>query len=225
MWKEKKTDNCIEKMYLLCLETSGINCSVVVSNGETILSEVTENQGRFTHAESLHLFIERAISEANISLPQLDAIAVSGGPGSYTGLRIGVASAKGLCLALSKPLVSVSTLQVLASQIMDNATIIPMLDARRMEVYSAVFDEKHALISPVEAKILDENSYSQWLTAGKVVFLGDGAEKFSKICSHPNAVFIKNVYPQARDMVKWAFKSFSGEKTENVAYYEPMYLK
>ncbi|GIJ96718.1 tRNA (adenosine(37)-N6)-threonylcarbamoyltransferase complex dimerization subunit type 1 TsaB [Capnocytophaga stomatis] len=210
---------------ILCIETSGINCSVAVSKEDILLAEKTENKGKFTHAESLHIFINEVLDTANLSVNDLDAIAISGGPGSYTGLRIGVSTAKGLCFALGRPLIAVPTLQTLASQIADNHLIIPMLDARRMEVYSAVFDKNFNEIEKTEAKILDEDSYANWLSKGKVIFLGDGAEKFSKICHHPNAFFIKNAYPQAKDMITHAFEKFKNRNFEDIAYFEPNYLK
>ncbi|MFK8302515.1 tRNA (adenosine(37)-N6)-threonylcarbamoyltransferase complex dimerization subunit type 1 TsaB [Capnocytophaga stomatis] len=210
---------------ILCIETSGINCSVAISEGSSLLAEKAENKGKFTHAESLHVFINEVLNLAKISINELDAIAVSGGPGSYTGLRIGVSTAKGLCFALNKPLIAISTLQILASQITDNQLIIPMLDARRMEVYSAVFDKNFNEIEKTKAKILNENSYTEWLSKGKVVFLGDGVDKFSEICHHPNAFFIKNAYPQAKDMITHAFEKFKNRNFEDIAYFEPNYLK
>ncbi|GET45377.1 tRNA (adenosine(37)-N6)-threonylcarbamoyltransferase complex dimerization subunit type 1 TsaB [Capnocytophaga felis] len=210
---------------ILCIETSGINCSVAISEENSLLAEKAENKGKFTHAESLHVFINEVLDLANISINELDAIAVSGGPGSYTGLRIGVSTAKGLCFALNKPLIAISTLQILASQITENEFIIPMLDARRMEVYSAVFDKSFNEIEKTEAKILDENSYTEWLSKGKVVFLGDGVDKFSEICRHPNAFFVKNAYPQAKDMIPHAFEKFKNRNFEDIAYFEPNYLK
>ena len=212
-------------MYLLCLETSGVNCSVAVSDGTVLLSEKTENQGKFTHSENLHNFIEEVVQKAKISIQSLDAIAISAGPGSYTGLRIGFATAKGLCWALNKPLISVPTLQILASQASGGRFIIPMLDARRMEVYSAVFNDDYHQIAHTEAKILTENSYQEWLNQGQVMFLGDGAEKFSKICTHPNAIFLENRFPQARDMIRYTFDRYVQKKHEDVAYFEPTYLK
>ncbi|MFK8297236.1 tRNA (adenosine(37)-N6)-threonylcarbamoyltransferase complex dimerization subunit type 1 TsaB [Capnocytophaga cynodegmi] len=210
---------------ILCIETSGLNCSVAISKDSTLLAERTENKGKFTHAESLHVFINEVVGLAGISLREIDAIAVSGGPGSYTGLRIGVSTAKGLCFALNKPLITISTLQILASQITDNEIIIPMIDARRMEVYSAVFDRNFNEIEKTEAKILDKNSYAEWLSKGKVIFLGDGVDKFSEICDNPNAVFVKNAYPQARDMIIHALEKFKNKAFEDIAYFEPNYLK
>ncbi|MDO4228298.1 MAG: tRNA (adenosine(37)-N6)-threonylcarbamoyltransferase complex dimerization subunit type 1 TsaB [Capnocytophaga sp.] len=210
---------------ILCIETSGVNCSVAIAQNNALLSEKSENKGKFTHAESLHIFIEAVLESVKLTLNSIDAIAISSGPGSYTGLRIGVSAAKGLCFALNKPLIAIPTLQILATQIMDNDIIIPMLDARRMEVYSAVFDRNFNNIQASEAKILDENSYSQWLNQGKVVFLGDGSDKFAKICRHPNAIFRKNAFPQAKDMIRHAFKKFEMQNFENLAYFEPNYLK
>lgn len=210
---------------ILCIETSGLNCSVAVCRSYALLAEKSENTGQFTHAEQLHVFIEDVIRLANLTIKDIDAIAISSGPGSYTGLRIGVSTAKGLCYALGIPLIAVSTLQILAKQATDADCIIPMLDARRMEVYSAVFDRFHNEIEPSQANILNENSYEKWLSQRKVIFLGDGSDKFSKICTHPNAVFIKNAFPQARDMVKLATEKKEKELFENLAYFEPNYLK
>lgn len=212
-------------MYILCLETSGLSCSVAVSNKEELLAEKSLMSGKFTHAESLHVFIGEVLEEAQISPSQIDAISVSAGPGSYTGLRIGISAAKGLCYALDKPLISVPTLQILARQIKEEGYVIPMLDARRMEVYSAVFDPKREQVSPTQANILDELSYRQWLDSQRVFFIGDGSDKFSKICNHPNAVFISGGYPQAKDMIKYSFEKYKQGQFEDIAYFEPVYLK
>ena len=160
-------------MIILHIETSGLNCSVALSKDNHILAEKSENAGEFTHSENLHLFIEDVMQQASLALSAVDAIAVSAGAGSYTGLRIGIATAKGLCFALEKPLIAIPTLQILAHQAQGNC-IIPMLDARRMEVYSAVFNSAYQFVSPTEAKILDEHSYQEELNRGKVTFLGDG---------------------------------------------------
>lgn len=212
-------------MNILCIETSGINCSVVVARDGVSIAEESENKGKFTHAETLHLFIEKVLADANLPMKEIDAIAISGGPGSYTGLRIGVSAAKGLCFALCVPLISVPTLQVLAKQISDSQFVIPMLDARRMEVYSAVFDKNNNELEATQAKILDENSYQEWLNKGKVTFLGDGAMKFSAICNHPNAVFVSDKYPQAKDMIPYAEERYRNACFEDIAYFEPNYLK
>lgn len=213
-------------IYILNIETTGVNCSVSVAlNGETIvLKEI--NTGNFSHNEKLHLFIEEILKETHLSRRDFKAVAVSSGPGSYTGLRIGVSSAKGICFAWDLPLISVSTLQILAK---NNPTktdfIIPMLDARRMEVYTSVFNFNLEEISPKEAKILDENAFLDYLAQGKCVFLGDGSEKFSKICQHSNAIFLKEEFPSAKNMEKFSFEKFLNQDFENLAYFEPFYLK
>ncbi|AEK22143.1 M22 peptidase-like protein yeaZ [Capnocytophaga canimorsus Cc5] len=214
----------MKDIYLLCIETSGVSCSVAIAKNGISFVEKGENIGQFTHSEKLHIFIEQALKEANITFDTLDAIAVSGGPGSYTGLRIGVSAAKGLCFAKRKPLIVLPTLQILAKQV-DSCIIIPMLDARRMEVYSAVFNQQHLQQEPTKAVILQADSYQHWLEQGKVVFLGDGAEKFSKICQHPNAIFISDAFPKASDMCALAFEKFKNQAFEDIAYFEPDYLK
>lgn len=214
----------MKDIYLLCIETSGVNCSVAIAKNGVLLVEKGENTGQFTHAEKLHVFIEQALQMANIPFEAIAAVAVSSGPGSYTGLRIGVSAAKGLCFAMQKPLIAIPTLQILAKQA-DNLVIIPMLDARRMEVYSAVFDKQHLPQHPTEAVILQADSYQNWLAQGKVVFVGNGAEKFSKICQHPNAIFMPNAFPKAAHMCGLAFEKFKKQAFENVAYFEPDYLK
>ena len=139
-------------------------------------------------------------------------------------MRIGIATAKGLCFALEKPLIAIPTLQILAHQTQGNC-IIPMLDARRMEVYSAVFNSAYQFVSPTEAKILDEHSYQEELNRGKVTFLGDGSTKFATICKHPNAVFIPNAFPEAKDMLPFAIEKYTKQDFEDIAYFEPQYLK
>ena len=212
-------------MRLLHIETSGVNCSVDLSDKEEIIAEKTENRGHFTHSESLHLFIEEITNKASVPLSAIDAIAVSAGAGSYTGLRIGVAAAKGLCLVLQKPLIAIPTLQIIAHQVKNSHCIVAMLDARRMEVYSAVFNEQYEFLQPTEAKILNETSYNDLLEEQQVTFIGDGAAKFATLCKHPNAVFVPNAYPQARDMVTFALTKYQQQAFENIAYFEPQYLK
>ena len=180
----------------------------------------------YSHAERLHLFIEEVINEANITTKDLSAIAISKGPGSYTGLRIGVSTAKGLCYALDIPLISVSTLEALADQVkVNDGFVIPMLDARRMEVYSAVFDEKNNQIRETQAQVLDENSFKRYLDKGKVYFIGNGVEKSKEIFTHKNAVFIENKLPSSDNMSIIAFEKYKKNDIEDVAYFEPFYLK
>ena len=212
--------------YILNIETSTTNCSVSLSNGGEILVLKEDYNSNFSHAESLHLFIEEVISSANIKPSQIDAIAVSMGPGSYTGLRIGVSSAKGLCFSLDKPLISVSTLESLSLQVnIEKGYIVPMLDARRMEIYSAIFDANHLQIRDIQAQILDEISFLDYLEKDKVYFIGTGVEKTKSIIKHKNAVFIENKLPSANEMGLIAYNKYAKNDFENVAYFEPFYLK
>ncbi len=212
--------------YILNIETSTTNCSVSLSNkGETLVLKEDYGNG-YSHAEKLHVYIEDILKEADIDSKQLDAIAVSKGPGSYTGLRIGVSAAKGLAFALDKPLISVSTLEALAYQVKaESGLIVPMLDARRLEVYSAIFDTDYNLIRAIEAQILDENSFEQQLKEGKVYFVGDGVAKTKTLITNQNAVFIENKLPSADQMSQLSFDKYKKSDIEDVAYFEPYYLK
>ena len=211
---------------ILCLETATTNCSVSISiNGKIVaLEEINNNQ--YSHAEKLHLFIEAVLEKAGIIKSQLDAVAVSKGPGSYTGLRIGVSAAKGLRFALEIPLISIATLKSLSYQVeIEEGIIVPMLDARRMEVYSAVFSSDYKELRETEAQILDESSFVKYLEKSKVYFIGDGVEKFKNICQHPNAIFIENKFPSANQMGFLAEEKYKKSDIEDVAYFEPYYLK
>lgn len=180
----------------------------------------------YSHAERLHIYIDEVLKEASIPLSNLEAIAISKGPGSYTGLRIGVSAAKGLCFALNIPLISVPTLEVLAHQVdANNGVIIPMLDARRMEVYSVVFDANYNQIRETQAQILDENSFEEYLNEGKVYFIGNGVAKTKELITHVNAVFVKGKLPSANDMSQLAYQKYKKSDIEDVAYFEPYYLK
>jgi tRNA threonylcarbamoyladenosine biosynthesis protein TsaB len=211
--------------YILNIETATKNCSVALAkNGETILCKEIAEQG-FSHAEKLHLFIEEIIKEAGITFSDLSAVAVSQGPGSYTGLRIGVSAAKGLCYALEIPLISVDTLTVLANQLqIEKGIIIPMIDARRMEVYSAIFNAKKEMIREVQAEILTDSSFSDIEDA--VYFVGDSNEKAKTILSKSNFNFVDTIYyPSAKEMSAISYKKFLNNSFEDVAYFEPYYLK
>ncbi len=212
---------------ILCIETATTNCSVTLSVNGSIIALKEDYNNQYSHAERLHLYIEELLLKNNISKSDLDAIAVSKGPGSYTGLRIGVSSAKGLCFALEIPLISIPTLDSLAYQIKEkNGIIISMLDARRMEVYSAIYTaENKNKIRKTKAEILDENSFSEYLEKGIVYFLGDGVEKFKGICTHKNAVFVEGKLPSANEMGKLAEEKYKKSDIEDVAYFEPYYLK
>lgn len=216
---------------ILCLETATTNCSVALSIDGKVHAIRELNTEKYSHAEKLHVFIEELLEETDIKKQDLQAIAISKGPGSYTGLRIGVSAAKGLSYALNIPLISVPTLQSLASQVTPELIeesdyyIIPLIDARRMEVYSAVYDSNFNEIRETHAEIVDENSFKTFLDKKKVVFLGDGSEKFKKICIDKNAVFLDNRFPSAREITVLAEKKYKISDMENVAYFEPYYFK
>ena len=212
-------------MYILNIETATKNCSVsLAKNGETILCKEIAEQG-YSHAEKLHVFIEEILKETGIGVNDLNGIAVSKGPGSYTGLRIGVSSAKGLCYALGIPLISVDTLQVLAKQVViENGLIVPMLDARRMEVYSAIFDKSYSKIKEVQAEILTENSYAD--STETFYFIGDCQEKCKTVLTAANFYFLPEiVFPSASEMSALSYEKFINNDFEDVAYFEPFYLK
>lgn len=211
---------------ILCLETSTTNCSVAIAVNGKVKGIREENNQKFSHAEKLHVFIAEVLNESGLDKKDLDAIAISKGPGSYTGLRIGVSAAKGLCFALDIPLISIPTLEVLAQQAeYEDCYIIPLLDARRMEVYSAVFNSKKKQIRETKAEILDENSFQEYLEGQKTIFLGDGAAKFKELCSHKNVVFLEDKFPSATSMALLAEAKYKISDTEDVAYFEPYYLK
>ena len=211
--------------YILNLETATKNCSVSISqNGKTILCKEIAESG-YSHAERLHVFIEECLKESNITFKDLSAIAVSQGPGSYTGLRIGVSTAKGLCFALDLPLIAIDTLQVLASQLtITEGVIIPMIDARRMEVYSAIYNSDYEKTREVQAEILTENSFEE--IAETIHFVGDCSEKAKTVLTNSNFIFHEEiVYPSANEMSELSFKKFQDSNFEDVAYFEPYYLK
>ena len=212
--------------YILNIETSTTNCSVSLSNkGETVVLKEDYNSN-YSHAERLHIYIDDVLKEADVSLNELDAIAISKGPGSYTGLRIGVSAAKGLCFALDIPLIAIPTLESLAHQVStETGVIVPMLDARRMEVYSGVFDANHSQIRETQAQILNETSFNGYLEAGRVFFVGNGVAKTKELLKHANAIFIENKLPSANNMSQLAYQKYKKSDIENVAYFEPYYLK
>ncbi|KAA8484146.1 tRNA threonylcarbamoyladenosine biosynthesis protein TsaB [Arcticibacter tournemirensis] len=215
---------------ILQIETATTSCSVALSrDGNTIA--VKELNERNAHASSVTLFIEDVMKAGNYSMKDLDAVSVSMGPGSYTGLRIGVSTAKGLCYALDIPLISVNTLTSMASKMQEQyqtreVLFCPMIDARRMEVYTAVFDKAVNVLQPVEAKIIDSDSFAELLDQNIVVFFGDGAPKCKDVLgANPNAVFVDDFINSAADMSKLAFEKFGQQQFEDVAYFEPYYLK
>ena len=211
---------------ILNIETSTKNCSVSIADSGKIIAFKELNNGNYSHAEVLHPFIENILKDGNISKSEINAIAVSKGPGSYTGLRIGVSAAKGLAFALNAPLISIDTLTSLSfAASIDCGVIVPMLDARRMEVYAAVFDKQHKKIREIKAEIIDETSFSNELDRGKVYFLGDGAHKCKETINHKNAIFIDDKFPSSREMAALSYDKYKKGDIENVAYFEPFYLK
>lgn len=212
---------------ILNIETSTTNCSVSIADKGQLIVLKELNSKDYSHAEQLHLFIEEVIEEAGIHKEDLSAIAVSKGPGSYTGLRIGVSAAKGLCFALDLPLISVSTLQALAKQVTakDNELIVALLDARRDEVYTATYDREFQTKSPVEAKIVEADSFDVLNTSAKVYFIGPGAEKCKRIASISNGIYIPDAVPSSNEMSALSWDKFQKEDFEDVAYFEPFYLK
>jgi tRNA threonylcarbamoyladenosine biosynthesis protein TsaB len=211
---------------ILNIETATTNCSVALSKDGKAIAVKEDHRNGYSHAEKLHVFIDEVLKTTEVNKTDLDAIAISKGPGSYTGLRIGVSTAKGLSYALDKPLISVSTLEALAHQVDgENGVIVPMLDARRMEVYSAIFDVNYSQIRETEAQILEATSFARFLNEGNVYFIGDGVEKTKEIISHPNAIFVEDKLPSANEMSLLAYNKYKISDTEDVAYFEPYYLK
>ena len=213
---------------ILHIETATKVCSCSLSiNGEVVFNK--ESHVEQSHAKLLGVFTEEAIQYARLNNIQVHAISVSSGPGSYTGLRIGVSEAKGLAFGLDAKLIAIPTLKLLASiaskQVDSDVLLCPMIDARRMEVYTSVFDSSLNIIEPTTAKIIDEESFLNLLSEHKVVFFGDGAFKCKDLITHPNAIFMPNVHPLASGMGPLSFAAYSANDFEDVAYFEPFYLK
>lgn len=218
---------------ILQLETSTTSCSVALAQDGKVLSYKTINQ-RNIHAEVITVFIDEIFANNHLKYNELDAVSVSAGPGSYTGLRIGVSTAKGLCFSLDKPLISVETLLAMAAGYLarfhklteENFLLCPMIDARRMEVYTALFDQDLKQIEPTSAKIIDAESFKTILDQHKIIFFGDGAAKCSTVLSqYSNAVFIDDFFNEAVDMTTLSAEKFLLQQFEDVAYFEPFYLK
>jgi tRNA threonylcarbamoyladenosine biosynthesis protein TsaB len=216
---------------VLQIETSGDFCSVALSAGGECIAFLEVSTVR-NHAAMLTPLIEALLVQENLTAAQLAAVAVSIGPGSYTGLRIGVSTAKGLCFGADIPLIAVPTLKAMARgllcqmpEIENNALICPMIDARRMEVYTALFDARLNTVKDTAAEIINENSFEPALERGKIYFAGNGADKCKKIITHPNAIFPDSYLFSAKNMIPDAWKAFQEGKFANVAYTEPYYLK
>jgi tRNA threonylcarbamoyladenosine biosynthesis protein TsaB len=214
---------------ILSLETSTTVCSVALHNNGKLVASAEMHKEQ-SHASKLAVLIDQVVKLADIPMSAIQAIAVSEGPGSYTGLRIGVSTAKGLCFALGIPLLSVSTLSLLAKQIqlkaiLDNAWLCPMIDARRMEVYCQIFDSEINVLQPIEAKVIDEESFRESLSDHKIIFFGDGAAKCKSVITHSNAFFISDIVPSAKELGFLASEKFSRNEFENLVTFEPFYLK
>lgn len=216
---------------ILHIETSTKVCSVAVTEDAHVIFEQADLDGP-NHGTRCGVFVDEALSFAESHAIPLDAVAVSQGPGSYTGLRIGVSMAKGVAYGRGVPLVAVPTLELLCvplllyrDDIPDEALFVPMIDARRMEVYAAVYDRALRTVRPVQADIVDSETYKEWLDRGPVCFFGDGAEKCKGVISHPNARFIDGINPLAKHMYPLAARALSRGETADVAYFEPFYLK
>lgn len=214
-------------MKILHIETSSKNCSVAISDGEELICLCEEVSENYKQSESLHTFVEWALEGAEITMKDLDAISLGKGPGSYTGLRIGAASAKGFCFGLNIPLIATNSLEAMIESFLNKGYdyIIPLIDARRMDVYTAKFDGNSGeMLTETEAKILDENSFQE-LVDKKVAFVGDGAEKAKEILKLPNATFDEKIFPSAQYLIKTAIQKFEAKEFEDVAYFNPLYLK
>lgn len=212
---------------ILNLETATTNCSVSIAENGAVISLKEQDTPNYSHSEQLHVFIEEVVEKASLTFDDIDAIAVSKGPGSYTGLRIGVSAAKGLCFALDVPLISVATLKSLAYQRSGDTYdfIIPLLDARRMEVYSSVFDSKFNEIQETKAEVIESDSFFKFAQKGKVLLIGNGAKKCQGLLVHPNLDFDSAAVPSAGGMASLSFEKFQRHDFEDLAYFEPFYLK
>ena len=227
---------------ILLIETSTELCSVALSRGSQCLAVRENSEGR-NHATMLTPFIDDLMKTCNVSIRQLDAVAVSSGPGSYTGLRIGLSTAKGLCYGGNVPLIAVSTLQAMSigfvqqypetrnpsgealNELKVETLLCPMIDARRMEVYTVLYNNDGRQMEEVSAKIITEQSFASWLDERPVYFFGNGAAKCRNIITHPNAVFPEGFAHSARYMIQPALQAYHEKRFEDVAYFEPFYLK
>jgi len=213
---------------ILSLETSVKVCSVAIHENAQLIA-TAEVHIEYSHASKLAVLINEVSRTANIQLNQLTAIAITSGPGSYTGLRIGTSTAKGLCFSLGIPLISIGTLDLLIHQMSENnsqkAYLCPMIDARRMEVYCQLVNASNEIIQPVEAKVIDESGFAEYLRENQIMFFGDGAAKCKEKISHPNAHFIDGVYPAASHMGELVYEKLTKAQFEDVLNFEPHYLK
>jgi len=214
---------------ILSIDTSTTVCSVALHKEEKLLAKTTLF-GDYSHSSMLTTLIHNIMDTNNLPLSQLHAVALSKGPGSYTGLRIGVSTAKGLCFGLDIPLIAVNTLEAFALQVIPyykdmGYLYCPMIDARRMEVYCLILDENLQILQQTEARIIDKDSFNELLSQKKVVFFGDGAAKCRAILDSQNAIFLENMHPDAAQIGQLAIQKYHQNDFEDVAYFEPYYLK
>ncbi len=215
---------------ILQIETATTVCSVALSENENVLA-YKEIQQRNVHAEVITLFIDELLNTAGKQYSELSAVAVSCGPGSYTGLRIGISVTKGLCYSLDIPFIAVETLEAMTGGMMakadaDDVLFCPMIDARRMEVFTAVFDAEGNRVKPTSAEIIDQNSFSDLLKTNKIIFFGDGAAKCGEVLgANPNAQIVPDFHNSACHLTKKATEKFINKDFEDMAYFEPYYLK
>ena len=217
---------------IILIETSTALCSVALAENGAVTA-YRESSAAKAHASLTAVFVQEVLAERGVTLADCDAVCVSMGPGSYTGLRVGVSTAKGLCFGAGKPLLAVGTLDTLVAQAQFSSEeteanveyryIVPMIDARRMEVYAAVFENGKQITETAPA-IIDENSYAEYLEQGPVLFIGDGAGKCADVIKHPNAHFCQ-CHPKASSMLQPAIEAYRGQDFKDVAYFEPFYLK
>ena len=217
-------------MYIINIETSTKVCGVSISKNGELLDSKESNEGN-SHATNLSPFIDELLIRNGINYSELSAIAISKGPGSYTGLRIGTSTAKGLCYSLDIPLIAISTLQSMAHHAKSNYSkdfkgiFRPMIDARRMEVYSQAFNNDLKAISDIKAIIIEDDSFANELEQQEVLFFGDGAEKCMDTLKHKNSIYFNKSEASALGMVKLSYEAFKNQQFEDVAYFEPFYLK
>lgn len=220
---------------ILIIETSTEICSVALIKNNQLIDLIETNEGQ-NHARLVTVFAENILERNNIKARELNAVAVSKGPGSYTGLRIGISTAKGICFAAKIPLIAVGTLESMASHVAGNRTkynipeneeilFCPMIDARRMEVYSMLLDKNGTILHPITAEIIDETFLADELSEKKIVFFGNGSEKCKKVIDAPNAIFIPEIFASAQYMQGLASMAYNNSQFEDVAYFEPFYLK
>ncbi len=214
--------------YILSLETATSVCSVALLHNKEIKASSHLFIGQ-SASSKLAVMIDELLNRCDMTPAQLNAVAVSAGPGSYTGLRIGVATAKGLCYALGIPLIAINTLESMVSKVSDQyprgTLLCPMLDARRMEVYCLVTDSTREMLEPTQAKVIDEESFGELLSTKKIVFFGNGAIKCQEVITSDNAIFLSDVYPSAEQIGELAYEKFNSKQFENLADFEPYYLK